>query len=105
MGRLKDMLISGGENVYPAEVESVMHAHPAVAEAALIGVPDEKWGEVGRAIVVRTEQELTEADLIAYLRERLAGYKVPKSIVFVDSLPQTGAGKIDKQALVEMYGK
>ncbi|MBU0704004.1 MAG: AMP-binding protein, partial [Chloroflexi bacterium] len=105
VGRLKDMLISGGENVYPAEVESVMHAHPAVAEAALIGLPDEKWGEVGRAIVVRAEQALTEAGLIAYLRERLAGYKVPKSIVFVDSLSQTGAGKIDKQALVEMYGK
>ncbi len=105
VGRLKDMLISGGENVYPAEVESVMHAHPAVAEAALIGVPDEKWGEVGRAIVVRTEQGLSGAGLIAYLRERLAAYKVPKSIVFVDNLPQTGAGKIDKQALVEIYGK
>jgi len=104
MGRLKDMLISGGENVYPAEVESVMHAHPAVAEAALIGLPDEKWGEVGRAIVVRQENTLTQDELLAYMRERLASYKVPKSIIFADTLPQTGAGKIDKQALIEMYG-
>ncbi len=106
VGRLKDMIISGGENIYPAEVESVMHAHPAVAEAALIGVPHEKWGEVGRAIVVvEAGQALEEDELIAFLRERLARYKVPKSAVFVEALPQTGAGKIDKKALAEAYGK
>jgi fatty-acyl-CoA synthase len=106
VGRLKDMIISGGENVYPAEIESVLYRHPAVREAALIGVPDPLWGEVGRAIVVREpRQPLDEAGLIAFLRERLARYKVPKSVVFVDALPKTGAGKIDKKALVERYGQ
>ncbi len=105
VGRLKDMFISGGENVYPAEVESVMHGHPTVAEAALIAVPDPKWGEVGRAIVVlRPGATLAEADLRAYCRQRLAGYKAPKSAIFVDELPKTGAGKIDKPKLIELYG-
>ena len=105
VGRLKDMIISGGENVYPAEVESVMYRHPAIKEAALIGVPDDKWGEVGRAVVVvEPGTALDEAGLIAFLREHLARYKVPKSAVFVDALPKTGAGKIDKKALVERYG-
>ncbi len=104
IGRLKDMIISGGENVYPAEVESVMHAHPAVVEAALIGIPDPKWGEVGRAIVVADSiKGLTADELIAFLKERLASYKVPKSVVFVDELPKTGPGKIDKKALLERY--
>jgi len=104
VGRLKDMIISGGENIYPAEVESVMHAHPAVAEAALIGVADEKWGEVGRAvIVVKAGQTLNAADLLAFVAARLAKYKVPKSVVVVNELPKTGAGKIDKRLLVERY--
>ncbi len=106
VGRLKDMIISGGENVYPAEVESVMHAHPAVAEAALIGVPDDKWGEVGRAcVVVKPGAALTEADLIAFMLPRLAKYKVPKSVVFVVELPKTGPGKIDKKLLIAQFGK
>ncbi|MBN8637266.1 MAG: long-chain fatty acid--CoA ligase [Anaerolineae bacterium] len=106
VGRLKDMIISGGENIYPAEVESVMHAHPAVAEAALIGVPDAKWGEVGRAvIVVKPGQTLTADELIAFLTSRLAKYKVPKTVVFVAELPKTGPGKIDKRQLVEQYGR
>jgi fatty-acyl-CoA synthase len=105
VGRLKDMIISGGENVYPAEVESVLHAHPGVAEAALIAVPHDKWGEVGRAVVVRSPgAELAEDELLDFCRERLARYKVPKSVVFVDAMPTTGAGKIDKKALVETYG-
>lgn len=105
VGRLKDMIISGGENIYPAEVESVMHAHPAVAEAALIGVPDDTWGEVGRAIVVVTAgHTLSEGDLLAFVRDRLARYKVPKSVVFVEALPKTGPGKIDRQQLVARYG-
>lgn len=104
VGRIKDMIISGGENIYPAEVESVMLGHPAVAEAALIGVPDEKWGEVGRAIVViRPGQKLNAEELLAYLREHLAGYKIPRSVVFVNSLPKTGAGKIDKKALEQKF--
>ncbi len=105
VGRRKDMIISGGENIYPAEVESAMLGHPAVAEAALIGVPHPKWGEVGRAIVVlRPGISLSEEELIAYLKERLASYKVPKSIIFVDELPKTGAGKVDKKMLKEQYG-
>jgi fatty-acyl-CoA synthase len=101
VGRSKEMFISGGENVYPAEVESVLHGHPAVGEAALVGVPDEKWGEVGKAFVVlRPGQHLDQTALIAYLRERLAGYKVPKSVLFLTELPKTGAGKIDKKLLM-----
>ncbi len=104
VGRSKDMIISGGENIYPAEVENVMHAHPAVAEAALIGVPHDKWGEVGRAVVtLRPGAHLSEAELINFLRERLASYKVPKSAVFADELPKTGANKVDKRMLVEKY--
>lgn len=104
VGRLKDMIISGGENIYPAEVESVMHAHPTVSEAALIGLPDATWGEVGCAVVViRPGQLLREDDLLRFMRERLAKYKVPKTVIFVDELPKTGPGKIDKRALIERY--
>jgi fatty-acyl-CoA synthase len=106
VGRLKDMIISGGENIYPAEVESVMYRHPAIKEAALIGMPDEKWGEVGRAVVVREPgHDLTEDQLIDFLRGSLARYKVPKSVVFVDELPKTGAGKIDKKLLASQQEK
>ena len=105
VGRSKDLIISGGENIYPAEVESVLHAHPLVAEAALIGVPDEKWGEVGRAIVVtRNGVTIGADDLAAFCQTRLARYKIPKSFVFVASLPKTAAGKIDKKVLQEQYG-
>lgn len=104
IGRLKEMFISGGENVYPAEIESVLHAHPAVAEAAVIGVPDEKWGEVGRAIVVlRPGREATATELIQFCRSRLAGYKIPRSIIFAVELPKTGANKIDKKQLSADY--
>jgi fatty-acyl-CoA synthase len=105
VGRLKDMIISGGENIYPAEVENVLAAHPAVAAAALIGVPDAKWGEVGCAVVVtRPGASVTEENLIEFCRARLARYKVPKSVVFTDTLPQTGAGKVDKTLLRARYG-
>ncbi|MGH2522431.1 MAG: AMP-binding enzyme, partial [Anaerolineales bacterium] len=105
VGRSKDMFISGGENVYPAEIESVLHAHPAVAEAAVIGMPDPKWGEVGRAMIVMVPgQSLTAEALLDFCRERLAKYKVPKSVVFTDALPRTGAGKVDKKLLAEKYG-
>jgi fatty-acyl-CoA synthase len=104
-GRLKDMIISGGENIYPAEVESALAAHPAVAGVALIGVPDPQWGEVGRAVVAPAPgAEVTEAELIAFARSRLARYKAPKSVVFVDSLPLTGANKVDKERLRDEYG-
>jgi fatty-acyl-CoA synthase len=104
-GRSKDLIISGGENVYPAEVETVLAAHPAIAEAALIGVPHEKWGQVGRAVVVLAAGARGDAEeILGFCRSRLAKYKVPQSVVFVPALPRTGAGKIDKKALERDYG-
>ncbi|MGH2541803.1 MAG: acyl-CoA synthetase [Ardenticatenaceae bacterium] len=105
VGRLKDMIISGGENIYPAEVESALAAHPAVAEVALIGVPHDKWGEVGCAIVVPCRDTVTEDELLSFARVRLARYKVPKRVIFTNSLPKTGAGKVDKKLLQEQYGE
>jgi len=105
VGRLKDVIISGGENIYPAEVENVLAAHPAVAEVALIGVLDNAWGEVGCAVVVaHPGATLAATDLLEFARERLARYKIPKRVVFAGSLPRTAAGKIDKLALQERYG-
>jgi fatty-acyl-CoA synthase len=100
--RVKDIIISGGENIYPAEIEDALLFHPAVAEAAVIGVPNDQWGEVGRAIVVLREK-VTEEELMAFLEERLARYKLPKSIIFTDDLPKSGAGKILKRSLRERY--
>ena len=106
VGRSKDMYKSGGENVYPAEIESVLHAYPAVAEAAVIAVPDEKWGEVGRALVVlKSGTTLTADEVIAFCQTRLAKFKIPKSVVFVESLPKTAAAKVDKKLLTETYGQ
>jgi fatty-acyl-CoA synthase len=105
VGRSKDMFISGGENVYPAEIESVLHACPAVVEAAVIAVPHETWGEVGRVVVVlKRGQQISEDALLDFVRQQLARYKVPKSVVFVDELPKTGANKVDKKLLAETYG-
>ena len=102
--RVKDMIISGGENVYPAEVESALYGHPAVADVAAIGVPDERWGEAVKAIVVRRPgAEVSGAELIAYARERIAHYKAPKSIDFVDALPRNPSGKILKRELRVPY--
>ena len=100
VGRKKDMIISGGENVYPVEIEAVLHSHPKVAEAAVIGIPHEKWGEVPKAVVVlRPGAEATPEEIIAFCRERLAGYKVPKAVEFVPELPKSGMGKILKREL------
>ena len=98
LGRSKEMFISGGENVYPAEIESVLLAHPLVNEAAVVGVPHDTWGEVGRAFIV-VEDGYDEDDLRAFLLERLAKYKLPRSIVVLDALPLTAIGKIDKKLL------
>ena len=98
--RAKDMIISGGENVYSVEVEEAISAHPAVLEAAVIGVPDETWGERVHAVVVpRPGQALDEAGLRAFCRERIAGYKCPRSVEFVDVLPKSGPGKVLKREL------
>jgi fatty-acyl-CoA synthase len=101
--RVKDMYISGGENVYPAEVEAAVFEHPAVAEVAVIGVPDETWGEVGRAFVITTPGvTLTIEELRAFLTGRLARYKVPVHLTLVDELPRTGSNKIHKPRLREI---
>jgi fatty-acyl-CoA synthase len=100
-GRKKDMFISGGENVFPGEVEAALSECPGIGEAVVVGVPDEKWGEVGRAFVLRRSgEEVTAEQIIAHARQRLAAYKVPKSVVLVDELPRLGSGKPDRQALV-----
>ena len=104
--RVKDMIISGGENIYPTEVENEIYAFPGIADCAVIGVPDAHWGEVGRAVVrVRPGSAVDPAELLTFLRTRLAGYKVPASVVFVDDLPTTGSGKIRKNILRERYGR
>jgi fatty-acyl-CoA synthase len=100
--RLKDMYISGGENVYPAEIEAALHSHPAVADAAVIGVPDERWGEAGVAIVVlRPGATADERDLLAHCRARLAAFKVPRAVRFAEALPRSAAGKLLKRELRE----
>jgi fatty-acyl-CoA synthase len=100
--RLKDMYVSGGENVYPAEVEAVLHEHPAIADAAVLGMPDERWGEVGMAVaVVRTGRSTDEAELIAFCRERLAAFKTPRAVRFAAELPRSPSGKLLKRELRE----
>jgi long-chain acyl-CoA synthetase len=102
--RVKDMIISGGENVYPAEVENRLMAHPEVADGAVIGVPDDKWGETPKALIVRTPgSTLTEADLLAFAREGLAGFKCPTSVEWRDELPRNPSGKLLKNQLREPY--
>lgn len=103
--RWKDMYISGGENVYPAEVENVLYQLPEIAEAAVIGVPHERWGECGRAVVVlKTGAHLDEDTILAHCRSQLAKFKVPVSVVFSDALPRSGGGKVVKPALRERFG-
>jgi fatty-acyl-CoA synthase len=103
--RIKDMIISGGENIYPAEVEGVLYDHPAVAECAVIGVTDDRWGEVGRAVVaLKPGAAASPEDILGFLRDRLASYKIPKSVVFVDALPRNAAGKLLKSALRGSHG-
>ena len=102
--RVKDMIVSGGENIYPAEVESALFGHPAVADVAVIGVPDERWGEAVKAVVVRKPgAELGAGELIGWARERIASYKLPKSVDFVDALPRNPTGKILKREIRKPY--
>jgi long-chain acyl-CoA synthetase len=118
--RIKDMIVSGGENIYPAEVENILFAHPDIADVAVIGVPDDRWGETVKAIVVRSADETSngapestrpdlghdaelEAAIIAFARERLAHYKCPTSVSFIDVLPRNATGKVLKRELREPY--
>ena len=102
--RLKDMIISGGENIYSPEVERVMSEHPAVAEVAVIGVPDDRWGEVVKAVVgLKPDTEATEEELIAFTAERLAKFKCPRSVDIVPALPRNPTGKILKKDLRQPY--
>ncbi|GAA5210849.1 AMP-binding enzyme [Streptomyces thinghirensis] len=103
--RLQNVIVSGGENVYPVEVERVLLAHPQIADAAVIGVPSEKWRETVRAVVVWSglRSALTENDVIACTKESLAGYKCPTAVDFVDVLPRNPSGKVLKRVLREPY--
>lgn len=104
-GRSDDMIIRGGENISPEEVEDVLHSHPKVEEAAVIGVPDPEWGEQPRAIVVLGEGEVATPDqVMEHCRSRLAGFKRPRSVVFVESLPRNPLGKVLRRKLREQYG-
>jgi fatty-acyl-CoA synthase len=99
VGRLKELYISGGENVYPAEVERVLGQHGNVSEVAVVGVPDERWGEAGRAYVVPAREPFDSVELLAWASERLARYKLPREVVIVAELPRTASGKVQKHAL------
>ena len=102
--RKKDMIVTGGENVYSTEVEYVIYEHPAVLEVAVIGVPHEKWGEMVKAVIVlKPGKHATEEEIIKFVKSKIASYKAPKSVDFVDSLPKTGSGKITKVPLKEKY--
>jgi long-chain acyl-CoA synthetase len=104
--RKDDMIVSGGFNVYPKEVENVLYSHPAVLEAAVFGVPDEKWGEAVKAVVsLKAGQKATEEDIIEHCRKHLAGYKKPKSVDFIKELPKSPFGKIWRRKLKEPYWK
>jgi fatty-acyl-CoA synthase len=100
--RKKDMFISGGENVYPAEIEKVLLGHPGITDAAVVAVPDKKWSEVGKAFIVTRDGKSVEPDEIyQFLKDKLAKYKIPKYIEFFDKLPKTASGKIRKGLLKE----
>jgi long-chain acyl-CoA synthetase len=102
--RVKDMIVSGGENVYPAEVENALAKHPGVADVAVIGVPDERWGEAVKAVVVRAPgHDVTDVEVIAFAREHLGGYKLPKSVDFTDALPRNPSGKLLKREIRAPY--
>jgi acyl-CoA synthetase (AMP-forming)/AMP-acid ligase II len=104
--RLKDMIVTGGENVYPAEVESVMTGHPAVAEVAVVGVPSDEWGESPwAAVVLSPGADVSGAELIAWTRDRLAHFKCPAGVTFVPSLARTASGKLQKQAIRARLGE
>ena len=102
--RVKDMIVSGGENVYPAEVESALYEHPAVQDVAVIGVPSDKWGEAVKAVIVKKQGAVvSESELISFAKQKIAGYKVPKSVDFTDLLPRNASGKLLKKDIRAPY--
>jgi len=103
--RMKDMLISGGENIYPAEIENVLLGHDGVADAAVIGIPSDKWGECPMAVIVKSDTALTEDDLIKLSQNKLARFKSLRRVVFVDTIPRNPSGKILKRVLREQFSE
>ena len=98
--RVKDMIISGGENIYPAEIENALAKHPAVLEAAVVGVPDDKWGEIVKAFIVkRAGEDLAADDVVAHLSDKIAKFKLPREVEFIGALPRNPSGKILKTEL------
>ena len=105
-GRATDMIIRAGENISPEEVEAVLHSHPKIEEAAVIGVPDEEWGEQPRALVVLKQGETaTPEEIIEYCRAKMSSFKRPRSVIFVDELPRNPMGKVLKRVLRQQYGE
>ena len=103
-GRTSDMIISGGENIFPKEIEQVLYLHPAVREACAFGIPDKKWGEaVAAAVALKEGASATDEELISFCKERLASYKKPQLIYFLQELPKSGIGKILRKDLVKRY--
>jgi acyl-CoA synthetase (AMP-forming)/AMP-acid ligase II len=102
--REKDMYVSGGENVYPAEIEKVLHTHPKIFDAGIVGVPDEKWGEVGEAfIVLKPGETMGNGEIFEFLKGKVAKYKIPKYVELIEELPKTASGKIQKFVLKEKH--
>jgi acyl-CoA synthetase (AMP-forming)/AMP-acid ligase II len=98
------MILTGGENVYSTEVENVLYMHPAVLECAVIGIPDDKWGETVKAVVVlKAGGQATETEIVQFCKDHIAHYKSPKTVDFIDALPKTGSGKIQKKELRDKY--
>ena len=106
-GRLKDMIVTGGQNVFAADVENTILAHPDIADCAVIGLPDEKWGEIVTAVVVRKQNTTAmEKDMIAFCKDKISGFKVPKKIFFHEGpLPRTPTGKVQKFILVNKFSE
>ena len=102
--RIKDMVVSGGENIYPREIENLLFEHPAVADAAVIGIPSEQWGESLLAfITLKPGESAVSDDIIEFCRSKLAGYKIPRQVEFIDVIPRNASGKVLKKDLREPY--
>jgi fatty-acyl-CoA synthase/long-chain acyl-CoA synthetase len=102
--RKKDMIISGGMNIYPAEIEAALEHHPRIVDVAVFGIPDEEWGEAVHAVVVAQPGTALEAgEVVRFAREHLAGYKIPRTVSFAEEIPRTGSGKILKRVLREPF--